>query len=107
MKLQSGILLVSNITNGSRQIEITVDSSLNVNNRASFVDSFSLFFLSRLMVGRKWNCPSGLSEYASWVTCISAYQKIVGDHEYISRASLAFHHLNWVLILLHLSHSAL
>ena len=107
MELQPRILLVGNVANGTGQIQITIDSALNIDDRARFVDPLSLLFLGRLVVGGERHGATCLSENAPGITGIGAYQQVVGDHEHVGSAALALHHLHRVLVLLHLSNSAL
>jgi hypothetical protein len=92
VQLKSAILFVGDITDGSREIQVSINSTLDVYGGTSLVDSFSFFLLGWLVVLRKRNGATSLTQDTSGITCIAAYEKIVCDQKNVGRAALTFHH---------------
>ena len=50
VELQPRVLLVSDVADGSRKVQVSIYATLNIDYGSGFVDSFSLFLLSGLVV---------------------------------------------------------
>jgi len=98
LELQLWILFVRNVADGPGQIQISVDSTLDIDGGAGFVDSIPLLFEVGLMVRGEWNCSSSFSEDASGVASVGTDKQGVDDHQNVGGTSFTLHHLSGVLI---------
>lgn len=107
VQLQLGILLVSDVTDGARQVQITVNTTFEVDGRTSPVDTITLLLHRGLMINTHREGAATLAEDATRVTSIRTVEQIVGKQEHVGRAALTFHHLDAVLVLLDLAQGGL
>ena len=91
-------LLVSDVSNGSGQIEITVNPAFDIDGRASFVNPVSLLFEVGLMVKGKRDSLSTFTDHAPRIAGVGTDEQAVDYHQHIGSAPLALHHLRGVLV---------
>jgi hypothetical protein len=94
LKRQFQVLLVSNIANCSGKIEVSIDSTFDINGGACFVDTLSFAFESWLVIKRKRNSPTVFSYNSPRVSSVSTNNHVSSNHTDIGRASLALHVFN-------------
>jgi len=71
METKFCVLFVGDVANSSGQVEITVNSSLDVNSGASFIDTVSFLLESWLVIHRKWNSSAAFTKDTSRISGIS------------------------------------
>ncbi len=107
MQWQLGVLLVSYVADGARQIQVAIDSAFKVDCAACTVDSVSLLLHGWLVVDRERDSATALSYDTAAVASIGTYQGLAYDQKDVGCAALAFHHLNRKLVLLDLGEGGL
>ena len=102
MQRQLGVLLVSDVADSAREVEVTVNPTFKVDRAASTIDPVSFLLIRWLVVQRERDSATTLRNDTAAIASVGANERLAHDKEDVGCAALTLHHLNGKLVLLDL-----